>query len=60
MIRVETCPPQQPPERNPAIESFIHWRGKMEEMRTAKRRDMIGVMIFSNHMGQFRGELAPW
>jgi len=60
MMRVETDPPQQPSERSPAVEGFIHWRGKMEEMRTAKRRDMIGLMYWSNHMAEFRRQLAPW
>ena len=60
MIRIETYPPEQPPERNPAIEGFIHWRGKMEEMRTAKRRDMIGLMYWSNHMADYRRQLSPW
>ena len=50
MIRVETYPPEQPAERNPAVEGFIHWRAKMEEMRTAKRCDMIGLMYWSNHV----------
>lgn len=60
MIRVESCPPQQPPDHNPAIDGFIFWRGRMEEMRTAKRRDMIGLIIFINHMAESGRQLAPW
>jgi hypothetical protein len=60
VIRVETYPPQQPPERNPAIDGFIVWRDKMEKMRSVGPRDMIGLMLWFNHMADYRRELAPW
>jgi len=60
VIRVETDPPQQPPERNPAIEGFMHWRGKMEKLRSCRPRDMLALMYWSNHMAEYRGRLAPW
>ena len=60
MIRVETYPPQQPPERNPAIDGFIHWRDRMEKMRSSGYWEGMSVMRMLNHMGQFRSELAPW
>jgi len=63
MIRVETDNRQQPFERNPAIEGFIHWRGKMEEMRTRGYGNQTFIYELGyalNHVWQFRDELAPW
>ena len=60
MIRVETYPPEQPPERNSAIDSFIHWRNNLEKMRSSKHWEGMAIMHWLNHMGQFRSELAPW
>jgi hypothetical protein len=60
MMHVETYPPEQPPERNPAIESFIHWRNNLEQMRSSKHWEGMAIMHWLNHMGQFRSELAPW
>ena len=60
MISVETDSPQPSPGRNSAIESFIFWRNKLEEMRRSKVWNGMAIMHWLNHMGQFRDELAPW
>jgi hypothetical protein len=51
-------------EFSSALRSFIHYRGKLEEVRQKLHRtghgDMLEVMHCVNAMGQFRRELAPW
>ena len=60
MIRVETDTLQQPFERKPAINGFIHWRAAMEKMRSSGHVEGLTLMHWLNHMADFRQELAPW
>lgn len=56
--------PERPLEQSPALRSFIHYRGKLAEMRQRMRAtgqgNLFELMHWYNAMGQFRGELAPW
>jgi len=60
VIRVETDPPRQPFDRNPAIDGFIEWHGRMEKMRASGHGEMVTLMHWLNHMADYRRELAPW
>lgn len=55
---------QEHSELSSALRSFIHYRGKLEEVRqrlqTTGHGNMLEVMHWYNAMGQFRRELAPW
>jgi hypothetical protein len=60
MIRVETDNQGQPFERNPAIDGFIEWRDKMEEMRRSGRWNLMAVQYMLKSMACNRDGLAPW
>jgi hypothetical protein len=60
VIRVETDPPQQPSERNGAIDGFIVWRDKLEKMRSSGHWEMVSIMHMMNHIADMRMYLAPW
>ena len=60
MMRIESDLPQQPSDHNPAIEGFVYWRGKLEQMRCSRHWNGMAIMFWSNHMADYRRELAPW
>ena len=60
MMRVETDPPQPSRRRDSAIKSFVYWRNKLEQMRNSGHWNGMAIMFWSNHMADYRRELAPW
>ena len=59
-MRVETDPLREPSARSPAVKGFIEWRDRLEGMRSSGSRDMLCLMHWSNHMADYRRQLAPW